>query len=331
MRAHGYAALQQGATLEPYDYELTALGPDEVRIKVSHCGICHSDVHVIDEWAKQYPVIPGHEVVGVITEIGSQVRSLSVGQRVGVGWQAESCLECEWCLRGEENLCRNSVATCVDRPGGFADLLQIDHRFAHPIPDNLSSENAAPLLCAGVTVYAPLRRFADSSARVGVIGIGGLGHLALQFASAFGCEVAAFSTTPDKEVEARAFGATRFIVSTDPSQMKQATASLDLILCTVNVALDWGQYTRCLRPNGVLCFVGALNGKIEVPFGHLMQQKSVTGSSIGSRAMMREMLTFAARHEIVAQTESVPMIEVNAAIEKVRQNQARYRMVLTQG
>ncbi|MCU0497640.1 MAG: NAD(P)-dependent alcohol dehydrogenase [Anaerolineae bacterium] len=331
MRAHGYAALQQGATLEPYEYDLAALGPNEVRIKVSHCGICHSDVHVIDEWAKHYPVVPGHEVVGIVTEIGSQVRTLTVGQRVGVGWQAESCLACEWCLRGEENLCRNSVATCVDRPGGFADLLQIDHRFAYAIPDNLSSENAAPLLCAGVTVYAPLHRLADSSARVGVIGIGGLGHLALQFAAAFGCEVAAFSTTPDKEAEARAFGATRFIVSTDATQMKQATASLDLILCTVNVALDWGLYTRCLRPNGILCFVGALNGKIEVPFGHLMQQKSVTGSSIGSRIMMREMLTFAARHGIVAQTEAIPMNEVNAAIEKVRHNQARYRMVLTQG
>jgi uncharacterized zinc-type alcohol dehydrogenase-like protein len=265
--------------------------------------------------------------------VGSLVTNVKVGQRVGVGWQAGSCLECEWCMTGNENIFRSSIGTCKGRYGGFADKLRVDGRFAHVIPDKLSSENAAPLLCAGITVYSPLRHFGVTSAsRVGVIGIGGLGHLGIQYANAFGCEVTAFSTSADKEAEAREFGASRFINSDDPDQLKAARNSLDFILCTVNVNLNFRQYLQILRPNGMLCLVGAIPDDIQIPVGVLISgQKSVRGGSIGGRATMREMLEFSARHHIVAKTECVPMSDINAALDRVRQNKARYRIVLVNG
>ena len=193
MGFRAYAAHEQKGPLAPFVYEPGELGPNDVEIRVSHCGICHSDVHLVDgDWgASSYPMVPGHEIVGTVAAAGPAVRQLAVGQRVGVGWQCGACLECEWCVSGQENLCAQEEATCVERPGGFAERIRVDGRFAFPIPDALRSEHAAPLLCGGVTVYAPLARFARPSLRVGVIGIGGLGHLALQFARAMGCEVTA--------------------------------------------------------------------------------------------------------------------------------------------
>ncbi len=331
MAVHAYAAQQAGSTLEPFDYEAGALAPFEVDIRVTHCGVCHSDIHLIDgDWGNRFPVIAGHEIVGIIEAVGSQVTDVALGDRVGVGWQAGSCMTCEWCISGQDNLCPNSVATCQNRFGGFADHVRADSRFTHILPDLLDSEKAAPLLCAGITVYSPLKHFGVTPAsRVGVIGIGGLGHLGLQFASAFGCEVTAFSTSPAKAEEARSFGADRFISTTDADALKGAARSLDFILVTVNVQLDWRRYLRILRPNGMLCIVGAIPGDMAIPAAALLDgQKSIRGGEIGSRAAMREMLQFAARHNITAQTEAVPMSEINHAIERVRQNQARYRMVL---
>lgn len=330
MTTLGYAARTTGARLEPYEYDLGEPEANEVEIAITHCGVCHTDIHIIDgDWAT-FPAVPGHEIVGVIRNMGANVNGLEIGQRVGVGWQAGSCMHCEWCISGEENLCFSSVDTCVHRPGGYAQAVHVDYRFAHPIPDSLAAEYAAPLLCAGITVYAPMRTHNIApAARVGVIGIGGLGHLALQYAHAFGCEVTAFSTSPDKEAEAVKFGAHHFIVSSDKDMMKKAANSLDFLLCTVNAQLDWGQYMRILRPNGILCFVGILPGKVEISPGHFTSyQKSVTGSSIGSRTMTREMLEFSARNNILPQIEVMPMSEVNAALDKVRANQMRYRMVL---
>lgn len=330
MTIHAYAAFDKESPLQTFEYEPRPLGLFDVEIAITHCGICHSDVHVIENGWGGFPRVPGHEIIGTVAARGDAVTHLEMGQRVGVGWQAGSCLDCEWCVSAHENLCDEQKATCIDQQGGFADRIIVDSRFAYPIPDSLSSENAAPLLCGGITVYAPLRQFGVTSAsRVGVVGIGGLGHLALQFAAAFGCEVTAFSTTSDKEDEARSFGATRFILSTDAAQMKAARNSLDFILVTIHVNLDWKPYLRILRPNGALCFLGVIQDDLKISAMHLMdKQLSIHGGAIGSRSMTREMLMFAARHHIVAQTEVMPLSDVNAALEKVRNNQARYRMVL---
>lgn len=331
MPIHAYAALNKGEALQAYTYEARPLGPYDVRIQISHCGICHSDIHVLEEGWGGFPRVPGHEIIGQVLEIGPQVTQLSPGMRVGVGWQAASCLDCDYCRNAMDNLCAQQEATCVDHFGGFADQIIADSRYTFPIPEALASENAAPLLCGGITVYAPLRQYGVTpNSRVGVVGIGGLGHLGLQFAAAMGCAVTAISTSPDKEAEARSFGATGFINSRDDKQMKAAKGILDFLLVTVNVNLNWRAYLRMLRPNGTLCLVGLILEDITLPASMLVDgQRSIQGSAIGSRARMGEMLDFAARHGIVAQTETLPLSEVNTALAKVKANQARYRMVLT--
>ena len=250
MGFRAYAAHEEKGPLAPFVYEPAELGSNDVEIRISHCGICHSDVHLVDgDWgASGYPMVPGHEIVGTVASAGPAVRHLAVGQRVGVGWQCGACLECEWCVSGQENLCAQEEATCVERPGGFAERIRVDGRFAFPIPDALRSEHAAPLLCGGVTVYAPLARFARPSLRVGVVGIGGLGHLALQFARAMGCEVTALSTNPAKRAEALAFGAHRFVAAGDSKALRAAAQSLDFVLSTAFLAQDWKGLLRMLRP-----------------------------------------------------------------------------------
>jgi uncharacterized zinc-type alcohol dehydrogenase-like protein len=312
-------------------YAPDALGPNDVEIAITHCGLCHSDLHLIDnDWrTSRYPLIPGHEVVGTVAAKGDLVSHLEVGDRVGVGWQCGSCHTCEWCERGDENLCSSTTETCVGRPGGFAKGIRVDGRFAFPIPEGLRSSEAAPLFCGGITVYSPIRRHARPQSRVGVIGIGGLGHLAIRFARAFGCEVTAFSSTPDKESEARSFGAHHFVSSIDEAALRAQGDSFDLIVSTVNRSLAWKRYVTALRPDGVLSFVGALDEPLTIATGLLLAgRRSISGSPIGGRAAMREMLEFAARHQIGAQVEVLPMSEVNTALERLRRNDVRYRFVL---
>ena len=237
MHIHAFAARGPGAALHPFAYELRELGAYEIDIELSHCGVCHSDIHLIDnDWnISHYPLVPGHEIVGIVRATGFKVKQLSVGQRVGVGWQSGSCLRCEWCLNGYENLCRNKVLTCVKRYGGFADFVRSDSRFAFAIPDSLDSASAAPLLCAGLTVYAPMKRFGLHPHHcVGIVGIGGLGHIALQFAHALDCEVTAFSTHPQKEEDSFAFGADHFVNSSDENEMLKTKRTLDFILSTAS-------------------------------------------------------------------------------------------------
>jgi uncharacterized zinc-type alcohol dehydrogenase-like protein len=331
MNIHAYAAHEKKGTLKPFTYEPTSLGPHDVEIRISHCGICHSDVHLIDgDWGMgSYPMVPGHEIVGDVAAVGGEVRGLKAGERVGVGWQCGACLSCEQCGSGDENLCPANQATCVGRHGGFADRIRVDGRFAFPIPAALSSAAAAPLLCGGATVYSPLRRWVRPPMRVGVVGIGGLGHLGLQFARAMGCEVMALSSSPDKEAEARSFGAHRFLATREPKALASAAGSLDFILSTVYVPQDWAGLLNALRPNGTLCFVGAPGEPLSVPvFTLLAGQKSVTGSVIGGRPAIREMLEFAARHGVAAKTQVRPLAEADAALGEVRKGRARYRAVL---
>ncbi len=328
----GLATHAAGAQLLPFKYDPGELAPSDVEVKISHCGVCYSDVHLIDnDWQiSRYPFIPGHEIVGTVTSVGSAVIARTPGQRVGIGWQADSCGICEWCLRGEEQLCAKVQPTCVGRNGGYAERIRVNWRFAIPIPEALPSEAAAPLLCAGITVYSPIRNLGTRpSSRVGIIGIGGLGHLAIQFARVFGAEVTAFSTSPDKAAEAHTLGAHHFVHTRETGALKKLAGCFDLILSTVNADLDWSGYVAALRPKGAFCFLGVPPDPVTLPvFPLIAAQRSVCGSATGSPADLAEMLDVAARHNVRALCEQFPMAKANEAIAKVKRNQVRYRAVL---
>ena len=330
---HGLAAHAAGAHLLPYKYDPGELGPNEVEVRISHCGVCYSDVHLIDnDWGfSRYPFVPGHEIVGTVAAVGTGVTQRTVGQRVGIGWQANSCGVCEWCRKGEEQLCPKNQPTCVGRNGGFADCVRVNWRFSILIPEAIPSEQAAPLLCAGITVYSPLRNNGvRPSSKVGIIGIGGLGHLGIQFARAFGAEVTAFSSSKDKEEEAFKLGAHKFVNTRETGAIKKMAGCFDLLLNTVNAEQDWMGYVSALRPNGKLCFVGVPPGALSIPVAALLgQERSIAGSVIGSPGDLAEMLDVAARHNIQAITERFPMDKANDAVAKVKKNQVRYRAVLT--
>jgi alcohol/geraniol dehydrogenase (NADP+) len=328
----GLAAHAAGAELLTLRYDPGKLGTQEVEIAITHCAICHSDIHLIsNDWGiSQYPFIPGHEIVGTIDAMGSDVRSLEIGQRVGLGWQSNSCGQCEWCLSGQENLCPASEGTCVHRHGGYADRVRANARFVVPIPAALESEQAAPLLGAGITVYNPMRiNNINPSSRVGVVGIGGLGHLAIQFARVFGAQVTAFSTSLAKEAEAHTLGAHHFVNSRESKAMKEVAGSLDFLISTVNADQDWGGYLQTLRPNGTLWFVGVPPSPVSVhAFPLISGLRTVGGSPVGSPFRIREMLDVAARHGVKATTEHFPMASANEAIDKVKKGKVRYRAVL---
>jgi uncharacterized zinc-type alcohol dehydrogenase-like protein len=253
-----------------------------------------------------------------------------VGERVGIGWQADSCGICEWCRQGDEHLCAQAQPTCVGRNGGYADAIRVNSKFAIPVPEGLESENVAPLLCAGITVYSPLRNHGvRPSSRVGVVGIGGLGHLGIQFAKAFGAEVTALSTSKDKEAEARKLGADNFVNTRDTSDLKKIAGSFDLLLSTVSADQDWQAFVNSLRPKGTMCVVGVPPSPIAVQaFSLIGGQRSISGSPTGSPRDLHEMLDVAARHGVKAITERFAMAKANEAIAKVKKSKVRYRAVL---
>jgi uncharacterized zinc-type alcohol dehydrogenase-like protein len=330
---HAYAATSPKGLLEPFSFEAGELGPEEVEIKVTHCGICHSDLSMLDnEWGMSaYPFVPGHEVTGTIVALGEQAKGLKIGQRVGVGWSAFSCLSCPQCVAGDHNLCATTQGTIVGRHGGFADRLRVQWVWARPLPDKLELEKTGPLLCGGVTVFAPL--FVHNilpTARVGVIGIGGLGHMALQFANKWGCEVHAFTTSDSKEAEAKKLGA-HFVHNTkNADALKKLAGSLDLIISTINVPIDVPGLLGALAPEGRLHVVGAMLEPMSVPaLGLIFGQKSISGSPTGSPNTLDAMLDFSARHGVAPVIETFPMSKVNEALEHLRSGKARYRIVLT--
>jgi uncharacterized zinc-type alcohol dehydrogenase-like protein len=331
----GFAAREKRGRLASFEYDPGPLGPAEVEIAVSHCGLCHSDLHLVDDaWSRsRYPLLPGHEIVGTVVTCGPQVRDLRPGQRVGVGWQRGACLGCELCVAGQENLCPEQQATCLGHPGGLAERVRADARFAFPLPAGLDGAAAAPLLCGGITVYAPLRRFAvGPHSRVAVVGIGGLGHIALLMLRAFGCEVTAFSTSASKREEALAMGAHHFAATNEARAVLEHTGKFDLVLSTVHARLDWTTFLRTLRPRGTLCLVGSPPGLLQIPASLLVTgERAIAGSDIGGRSQIREMLQFCARHAIAPKIEALPMTEdnVNLAVERLRENKVRYRAVLT--
>src|SRR5271154_2786322 len=238
---HAYAASSAKGPLKPFSFDPGELGPEEVEIKVTHCGICHSDVSMLDnEWGmSKYPFVPGHEVAGKVVALGDAAKGLEIGQRVGLGWSSHSCLACHECLSGDQHLCADAQGTIVGRHGGFADRVRAQWTWVRPLPDALDMAKTGPLLCGGVTVFAPLLIYSvPATARVGIIGIGGLGHMALQFANKWGCEVHAFTTSDNKEAEAKKLGA-HFVHNTKkPDTLKKLARSLDIIISTINAPLD---------------------------------------------------------------------------------------------
>lgn len=332
MTVNAYAAKEAGAKLEPFQYELDEPGHGEVIVKVTHCGICHSDLSMLDnEWGMtEYPFVPGHEAAGTVEKIGPGVTNLKVGDRVGVGWHSGSCRECSHCLSGDHNLCPQGEGTIVGRHGGFADQVKAQAAFAVKIPDGVDAVSAGPLFCGGITVFNPMVQFGvKPTDRVGVIGIGGLGHMAIAFLNKWGCEVTAFSSSPDKEAEAKSMGAHHFLSSRDGDALEKAAGSLDYIISTVNVSLDWEKFINCLKPKGRLHVVGAVMEPIPVgAFSLIMPQRSISGSPVGSPATIATMLDFCARHGIKPQTEVFKMSDVNAAMDHLRAGKARYRVVL---
>lgn len=331
---HAYAAHSAGAKLEPFEYDPGTLGDEQVEIQVEYCGICHSDLSMLNnDWGiSQYPFVPGHEVVGKVTAVGSQVNTLEIGQSVGLGWFSHSCMHCEWCMAGDHNLCQDAEQTIVGRHGGFADKVRADAGWVIPLPAGLDPAKLGPMFCGGITVFNPIVQFdVQPTHRVGVIGIGGLGHLALQFLSAWGCDVTAFSTNPAKEAEARDLGARHFVNSRDAAALESVANSFDFILSTVNAELDWGSYIAALRPKGRLHFVGVVPTAIQAQaFSLIAGQKSVSGSPLGSPATIGQMLDFAGRHNIAPVTEMFSFSQVNEAIAHLEDGNARYRIVLKQ-
>ena len=326
-----YAAYEAGGPLKAFEFDAGPLGPHEVEIAVESCGLCHSDLSMINnDWrASQYPLVAGHEAIGRVSAIGEHVKNLEIGQMVGAGWNSHSCMHCSPCLSGRQQRCP-TLTTTIHGRGGFADRLRVQDIWAVPLPEGLDAKSAGPLFCGGITVFAPLLDFnVKPTDRVGVIGIGGLGHLALQFTRAWGCEVTAFTSSMDKSDELRALGAHHVVNSREDGTIKALRGQFDFIISTVNVTLPWHRYVAALAPEGKLITVGIIAEPMAISSGALTGgQKVVGGSDTGAPDMVAKMLEFCARHNIQPTAEYFPMSDINAAIDHLKSGKARYRVVL---
>ncbi len=336
MKISAMATRQRGGPLASWTYDSPALGPFDCLLKVQACGLCYSDIHMIDnDWQiSRYPLVPGHEVVGEVVERGTQVSHLKVGNRVGVGWQRSSCLQCRDCLSGNENLCRESRGIITDGYGGFADYLLTDSRFCFPLPAGLPTDSAGPLLCGGITVFAALRYAGMTSGQdIGVIGLGGLGHLAVRYAAKLGNRVTVFTTSQEKTEDAIRLGAAQALL-TPKGVLPQKAAKLfqerfDIIISTVAANLDWEGYLPLLRSDGTLTFVGVASKPLTLSLEHLLsKRRRIMASPIAGRALITEALGLADRLGITPVVETFPLADAQAAIEQVRKNRVRYRAVL---
>ena len=322
-------AAKQPMVLETID--LGPLGADDVEVGVEHCGLCHSDLSIFNnDWGiSQYPAILGHEVVGRVTAIGPNAKGIEVGQRIGIGWNSGSCMHCRQCMSGSQHLCPQVEQTIVGHRGGFATRIRAHWAWTIPLPEKLDFAEAGPLLCGGVTVFAPLNMYAKPTDRVGIIGIGGLGHMAVKFAAAYGCHVTAFTSSESKFDEAKGLGANQAVSTKDSAAIRKLAGSFNLLISTVSVKLDWDAIIAALAPNGRLHLVGAVLEPIPLAaFSLIMQQRSVSGSPGGSPATIETMLDFASRHNIAPQNEHYPMSRINEAFARLDSGKAHYRIVL---
>ena len=336
MTIKGYACKEQGGQLTSFEYELGDLAADEVEVEVEYCGICHSDIAMIDnEWGmSNYPFIPGHEAIGKIVAVGTQVNRGRIGQRVGVGWQSASCNHCKNCGVGKESLCLNESEvgqTIVDRNGAWANRVRSQARWAIPIPDGLDSALAGPLMCAGTTVWSPIRHNnVRAGMKTAVLGVGGLGHLAVQFLAKMGTHVTGLSSTRSKEENTRKLGATDFIATKEsPEDLEKAAGRFDLILSTVSADVDWNTYINALAPEGTLIICGVPDGALKLmPFPIIDRERKIVGGRAGSPTDTQEMLEFCAIHNIAPMCEQFALEDINKAVQHVRDGKARFRAVL---
>lgn len=327
-----FAAHEPRGKFEPFEFEAGELGSEQVEIKVSHCGICHSDLSMLNnDWGMtQYPFVGGHEAVGEVVALGENTKGLAIGDKVGLGWNSATCGHCDNCISGFQINCPTLEGTIVERHGGFADRVRCNWDWAIKIPDEMDVAKAGPLFCGGITVFNPfVQNEIKPTDKVGIVGIGGLGHLALQFADKWGCEVTAFSTSPDKADEAKKLGADLIADTRSETELEKLAGKFDMILTTVNQPLNWQLYFNALAPKGKLHVVGAVLEPITaVSFNLIMGQKSLTGTATGSPAVVRKMLEFCARHNIETVTENFKMSEINDAFEHLENGKPRYRIVL---
>lgn len=327
-----YAAFEPKGELQPYEYAPGELSTSEVEINVEYCGICHSDLSMLNnDWGMTtYPFVPGHEVIGTISAIGDQVTQFAEGDWVGLGWHSDYCHGCRSCNTGDHNLCTEAQGTIIGRHGGFADKVRADVSSIVALPSHIDKAMAGPLFCAGITVFNPLVQFdIKPTDKVAVIGIGGLGHLALQFLNAWGCHVTAFTSSEGKAREALELGAHEVINSRDKNAISAAKNQFDLIISTVDVKLDWNRYVNTLAPKGRLHFVGATLEPLDISvFGLMGAQRSVSSSPVGSPSTIATMLDFAGRHNIKPIIEEFSFEQVNEAMKRLASGDARYRIVL---
>ena len=327
-----YAANEAGGRLEAFEYDPGALASEDVEISVETCGICHSDLSMLDnEWGfTQYPFVPGHEVVGTVSAVGADVTSVEVGQRVGLGWHAAYCNTCNSCNSGDHNLCYSAQATIAGRHGGFADKVRAQAKAVVVLPDGINPDSAGPMFCGGITVFNPLVQFdIKPTSKVAIIGIGGLGHIAVKFLNAWGCEVTAFTTSESKKAEAIEMGAHHVLNSRNEGELDQVAGKFDLVLSTVSADLDWNKYVATLAPRGRLHFVGVTLEPLNVGvFPLIAGQRSISGSPVGSPTTIKQMLDFANLHKIEPTVEYFSFEQINEAMDRLREGKAHYRIVL---
>ena len=327
---HAHAIREKGGTAEPFSYE-RKLGSRDVLVRITHCSVARGDIQYIDDdWGdSRFPLVPGHEIVGVVEEAGPEVSELRAGDRVGVGYQQDACFECSFCRQGIEQLCPSQKVISVDRFGGWADRIVVDSRFAFPLPQRLDSAKSTPLLSSGLTVFAGIRRARlHDGARVAVAGVGGLGHLAIQFLHRMGHTVTAFSHSPAKRELIERLGGT-FADRTDPTYMTSHEGAFDFILSTLNVPYDLDSHVRMLTPQGQLCLVASPLKALSLSGGLLNNsQRMIYGNYIGSRADTARMLQFSAEHGIEAILDVMPLARVNEAIDRMRRGNVRMGLVL---
>ena len=339
--AKAYAVASPTAALAPFQIERRAMGPHDVQIEIAYCGICHSDLHQVrNEWGNStYPMVPGHEIVGKVTAVGAHVKNFNVGDRAGVGCLVDSCRTCASCKRDLEQFCEKGAAfsyngTEMDRKtptqGGYSSSIVTDEAFCLKISPKLDLAAAAPLLCAGITTYSPLRHWKTKKGdKVGVVGLGGLGHMAVKLAAAMGAEVTMLSTSKAKEADARKLGAQHFGLTSEDATFKKLAGQFDLIIDTISAPHDYNKYLGLLRVEGTMVLLGVPPEPTPVSaFPLIMGRRSLSGSLIGGIKETQEMLDFCAEHNIVSEIEIIPVQQVNVAYERMMKNDVRYRFVL---
>lgn len=340
MKVNGYAAQSAKATLVPYSFERREVGDNDVLVEIQYCGICHTDIHQVgDEWGgSTFPMVPGHEITGIISKTGPKVTRYKIGDRVGVGCFVNSCRKCDACKKNLEQYCTDGMVTTYNgtekdgtvTQGGYSNRIVVDENYVLRIPDSLPLDKAAPLLCAGITLYSPLMHWnAGPGKKVAIIGLGGIGHMGVKIAHALGAEVTVLSHSLKKQEDGKKLGADYFYATSDPETFKKLKGCFDLIINTVSADLDWNQYLELLALDGSMIVVGIPEKQTSVgAFPLVAGRRSLSGSLIGGIKETQEMLDFCAKNNIASEIELIPIQKVNDAYKRVLNSDVRYRFVI---